>query len=392
MRLTLAHRRLSIVDVSENGAQPMPSGDNNSFITFNGEIYNHHRPRPTLRHIGSADAQPDWTQYMAPGSDVVLKSGRRRARQEGAAAEAELRETDDEAPNGRATRGRAVSLPASRLSRRGKRWRDYIDLFAEDGMYWMPPSRRTPPHLGRADLRRGPKNLMTVRMKRVLPGRVAAALWGYESCNDNNVVVSEDDRTMAWYRASTTLMELYRGKPRHGDLYIHHLEDEGRLPHAHISCSGSEGDQRGPPAVGVAAAIRRIVQNVQQTIRRTAPFRAGSRSPKRCPWYFEVACALRNQRAPGQRLSREPVLRRAHTRSGWIADVNKDGKGVLQINFIGGPKAIPTFEVGKAVQSGVVDIGFQHRRASTPTSCPRRTSSSSRRPAPQSSARTAASS
>src|SRR2546421_3082216 len=42
----------------------------------------------------------------------------------------------------------------------------------------------------------------------------------------------------------------------------------------------------------------------------------------------------------------------------WIADFNKDGKGVLQINFIGGPKAIPTFEVGKAVQGGVVDMGF----------------------------------
>jgi len=42
----------------------------------------------------------------------------------------------------------------------------------------------------------------------------------------------------------------------------------------------------------------------------------------------------------------------------WIADVNKDGKGVLQINFIGGPKAIPTFEVGKSVQGGVVDIGL----------------------------------
>jgi TRAP-type transport system periplasmic protein len=42
----------------------------------------------------------------------------------------------------------------------------------------------------------------------------------------------------------------------------------------------------------------------------------------------------------------------------WIGEVNKDGKGVLQINFIGGPKAIPTFEVGKAVQTGVVDIGF----------------------------------
>ena len=42
----------------------------------------------------------------------------------------------------------------------------------------------------------------------------------------------------------------------------------------------------------------------------------------------------------------------------WIGEVNKEGKGVLQINFIGGPKAIPTFEVGKAVQTGVVDIGF----------------------------------
>jgi len=42
----------------------------------------------------------------------------------------------------------------------------------------------------------------------------------------------------------------------------------------------------------------------------------------------------------------------------WIEKVNKEGKGTLQINFIGGPKAIPTFEVGKAVQTGVVDLGF----------------------------------
>jgi len=42
----------------------------------------------------------------------------------------------------------------------------------------------------------------------------------------------------------------------------------------------------------------------------------------------------------------------------WIEKVNKEGKGVLQINFIGGPKAIPTFEVGNAVKTGVVDIGF----------------------------------
>ena len=42
----------------------------------------------------------------------------------------------------------------------------------------------------------------------------------------------------------------------------------------------------------------------------------------------------------------------------WIDKVNKDGKGTLQINFIGGPKAIPTFEVGNAVKTGVVDMGF----------------------------------
>ena len=42
----------------------------------------------------------------------------------------------------------------------------------------------------------------------------------------------------------------------------------------------------------------------------------------------------------------------------WIDKVNKEAKGVLQINFIGGPKAIPTFEVGNAVKTGVVDVGF----------------------------------
>src|SRR3954463_4041639 len=42
----------------------------------------------------------------------------------------------------------------------------------------------------------------------------------------------------------------------------------------------------------------------------------------------------------------------------WIEKVNKEGKGTLQINFIGGPRAIPTFEVGNAVKTGVVDIAM----------------------------------
>jgi TRAP-type transport system periplasmic protein len=39
-----------------------------------------------------------------------------------------------------------------------------------------------------------------------------------------------------------------------------------------------------------------------------------------------------------------------------IEKINKENKGVLQINFIGGPRAIPTFEVGNAVRSRVVDL------------------------------------
>jgi TRAP-type transport system periplasmic protein len=42
----------------------------------------------------------------------------------------------------------------------------------------------------------------------------------------------------------------------------------------------------------------------------------------------------------------------------WIRKVNAEGKGVLQLNFIGGPKAIPTFEVGKAVSNGVVELAM----------------------------------
>ena len=42
----------------------------------------------------------------------------------------------------------------------------------------------------------------------------------------------------------------------------------------------------------------------------------------------------------------------------WVQKVNAEGKGVLQINFLGGPKAIPTFEAGNAVKTGVVDMAM----------------------------------
>jgi TRAP-type C4-dicarboxylate transport system substrate-binding protein len=40
----------------------------------------------------------------------------------------------------------------------------------------------------------------------------------------------------------------------------------------------------------------------------------------------------------------------------FIQKVNADGKGQVQINYIGGPRAMPPFEVGNAVRTKVVDL------------------------------------
>jgi TRAP-type C4-dicarboxylate transport system substrate-binding protein len=40
----------------------------------------------------------------------------------------------------------------------------------------------------------------------------------------------------------------------------------------------------------------------------------------------------------------------------FVEHVNREGKGLVQVKLIGGPDAIPTFEQGNAVKTGVVDI------------------------------------
>ena len=55
-QVTLGHRRLSIVDLSENGAQPMTSHSGRYVITYNGEIYNYRKLSARLLSEGKVSA------------------------------------------------------------------------------------------------------------------------------------------------------------------------------------------------------------------------------------------------------------------------------------------------------------------------------------------------
>ena len=50
-KVSFGHRRLSIIDLSKKGKQPMFSIDKNHMITFNGEIYNYKQLREEFQII-----------------------------------------------------------------------------------------------------------------------------------------------------------------------------------------------------------------------------------------------------------------------------------------------------------------------------------------------------
>ena len=55
-QVVLGHRRLSIIDLSENGAQPMTSQSGRYVMVFNGEIYNYKKVAQKLLDEGKVKA------------------------------------------------------------------------------------------------------------------------------------------------------------------------------------------------------------------------------------------------------------------------------------------------------------------------------------------------
>lgn len=66
-KIALGFRRLSIVDLSEKGHQPMLSDDKKITITFNGEIYNFKKIRKELEALG-------YDFKSNSDTEVILKS------------------------------------------------------------------------------------------------------------------------------------------------------------------------------------------------------------------------------------------------------------------------------------------------------------------------------
>ncbi|MCB2214427.1 asparagine synthase (glutamine-hydrolyzing) [Desulfofustis glycolicus] len=66
-RVSLAHRRLSIIDLSENGRQPMTNEDGSVIIVFNGEIYNFAELRDELQNKGHRFASRSDTEVIVHG-------------------------------------------------------------------------------------------------------------------------------------------------------------------------------------------------------------------------------------------------------------------------------------------------------------------------------------
>jgi 3-phenylpropionate/cinnamic acid dioxygenase small subunit len=108
-----------------------------------------------------------------------------------------------------------------------KRWQDWIDLFAPDGIYWMPPAPQYKTWDGQPAIFAEDKNLMTVRMNRVLHPDAWSQrpLWETNHVVSNVVVTKENKSGDVEVRSRFHMMELRRDDVRHfAGSYLHTLK------------------------------------------------------------------------------------------------------------------------------------------------------------------------
>lgn len=110
-----------------------------------------------------------------------------------------------------------------------KLWQDYIDLFSDDGVYWMPVTPDQTEWEGSPSIFAEDKYMMEVRMGRVMHPTAwsQVPMWGTSHVIGN--VVIESGSASEWIvRSRFHMMELRRDTVRHfGGSYRHTLVRQG---------------------------------------------------------------------------------------------------------------------------------------------------------------------
>jgi 3-phenylpropionate/cinnamic acid dioxygenase small subunit len=109
----------------------------------------------------------------------------------------------------------------------GKAWQDYIDLFAPEGVYWMPAHPQQTTGDGEPSIFFEDRNLMTIRMKRILHPRAWSqkTQWGTSHVVSNVVIEQHDAKSGSVVcRSRFQMLEFRRDQSRHfAGSYIHRL-------------------------------------------------------------------------------------------------------------------------------------------------------------------------
>jgi 3-phenylpropionate/cinnamic acid dioxygenase small subunit len=110
-----------------------------------------------------------------------------------------------------------------------KRWQAWIDLFADDGVYWMPPEPSYTTWDGTPAIFAEDKNLMEVRMRRVLHPDAWSQRPVWETNHVvSNVIIDKAGNGEVQVRSRFHMMELRRDDVRHfAGSYAHTLLKTG---------------------------------------------------------------------------------------------------------------------------------------------------------------------